>query len=201
MVTLKPQVAFLDINMPGVPVFQSIPSLAEPPLIVFQTAYSEHAATAFDINALDYLLKPVRFERLEKTVLKIRERIGSVAATSGAGEGGSSNAACQLSVSVNGVTRVVPIRDIARISFENGFCYLHTVESEKIISDKFLNHYEEKLQGARFFRASRTDIINLQYLASIRKLLPGMYTIELTNGMQVELSRRRAQALREVIDF
>ncbi len=200
MVTLKPQVAFLDINMPGVPVFQSIPSLAEPPLIVFQTAYSEHAATAFDINALDYLIKPVRFERLEKTVRKIKERLGSVAVPAGADGDGSSNAARQLSVSVNGVTRVVPTRDIVRISFENGFCYLHT-ESEKIISDKFLNHYEEKLQGKRFFRASRTDIINLQYLASIRKLLPGMYTIELSNGMQVELSRRRAQALREIIDF
>ena len=200
IITRKPSVAFLDINMPGISVFQSIPSLQQPPLVVFQTAYSEHAARAFDIDALDYLIKPVRFERLEKTVVKIRERLSapaSVPAESGETSGGPAE---QVTVTVSGKTRVIATDDIIRISFENSFCYLYT-PGEKLMSDKFLNYYEEKLSGGRFFRTSRTDIINLNHVSMIHKLLPGMYTIELKNGMQIELSRRKAQALKAIIDF
>ncbi|MBN1756771.1 MAG: response regulator transcription factor [Chitinispirillaceae bacterium] len=200
IVAHTPTVAFLDINMPGVSVFQSIPSLAEPPLIVFQTAYSEHAAKAFDIDALDYLLKPVRFERLEKTVARIRERLVSSAPAIEKQSSVTVSSVDQISITVGGTVRVISTDEIIRISFENGFCYLYIL-SEKLMSDKFLNYYEEKLQDNCFFRTSRTDIINLHHLAAIRRLVPGIFTIELKNGMQIDLSRRRAQALRAIIDF
>ena len=199
IITRKPQVAFLDINMPGISVFQSIPSLNSPPMIIFQTAYSEHAARAFEIDALDYLLKPVRFERLEKTVARIRERL-TTSSTAGNEETGERAVPQQIAVTVNGKTRVLPVDGIARISFENGFCTIYTL-TEKLMSDKFLNYYEEKLHGARFFRSSRNDLINLNHLSVIHKGLPGEYFIELKNGVQVDLSRRRAQALRLLIDF
>ena len=70
IVSLKPQLIFLDINMPGVNVFDSIKSLKNPPLIIFQTAYSEYAVDAFDINAVDYLLKPYSLERVESGIEK-----------------------------------------------------------------------------------------------------------------------------------
>jgi two-component system response regulator LytT len=193
-------VAFLDINMPGISVFQSLPSLSHPPLVIFQTAYSQHAAEAFDIDALDYLLKPIRFERLEKTVAKIRKRLAVVPAGQSKNTEAALQPAQQITVTVNGMTKVIPAGDIIRISFENDFCYLYTI-SEKMMSDKFLSYYEEKLRGGRFFRTSRNDIINLDHISVIHKLLPGMYAIELKNGMQVELSRRKAQALKEVMDF
>ena len=66
----KQDVAFLDINMPGISVFNTLPSLSHPPIIIFQTAYSEYAADAFNINALDYIMKPFSRERFEKTVGK-----------------------------------------------------------------------------------------------------------------------------------
>jgi DNA-binding LytR/AlgR family response regulator len=200
IITRKPRVAFLDINMPGISVFRSIPSLQNPPIIIFQTAHSEHAAEAFDINALDYLLKPIRFERLEKTVAKIGERL--VAPVSGRmkSAGTAPPPAGQVTVTVNGKTRVIATKEIIRISFENGFCYIYTAK-EKLASDKFLNYFEEKLSGGRFFRTSRNDLINLDDISMIHKLLPGMYTIELKSGMQVELSRRKAQELRTIIDF
>ena len=186
--------------MPGVSVFQSIPSLAGPPMIVFQTAYSEHAAKAFDIDALDYLLKPVRFERLEQTVARIRERLVSSVPVIEKQSAAAVSSVDQISITVGGTVRVISTDEIIRISFENGFCYLYTL-SEKLMSDKFLNYYEEKLQDNRFFRTSRTDIINLHHLTAIRRLVPGIFTIELKNGVQIDLSRRRAQALREIIDF
>lgn len=200
IITGEPQAAFLDINMPGISVFQSIPSLQRPPLVVFQTAYSEHAVRAFDIDALDYLIKPVRFERLEKTVAKIRERLAAPASVPGESGETSCRPAERVTVTVTGKTRIIATDDIVRISFENGFCYIYTPE-EKLISDKFLNYYEEKLSGGRFFRTSRTDIINLNRISMIHKPLPGMYTVELKNGMRIELSRRKAQALKTIIDF
>ena len=201
IITNKPQVAFLDINMPGVSVFQSIPSLQNPPLIIFQTAYSEHAADAYNINALDYLLKPVRFERLEKAVAKIREKL-ALSATSEHQKSSEASVkpADHVTITISGKTKVIAAQDIIRISIENGFCYLYTVK-DKLISDKYLSFYEEKLTGSCFFRASRTDIIHLNHIAMIHRVDQGMYTIELKNGMQVDLSRRKAQELKKIVDF
>ncbi|MBD3243984.1 MAG: response regulator [Chitinivibrionales bacterium] len=196
----KPQVAFLDINMPGISVFTSISSLQNPPLVVFQTAYSEHAADAFDIDALDYLLKPVRYERLERTVARIREKLAVDGPMTAAGSAAAEQPVQRVTIKSSGKTRVIAASDIVRISFTDGFCYLYTL-TEKLISDKYLNHYEEKLRGGRFFRASRTDLINLDHIAAIRRIVQGMYCIELKNGMQVDLSRRKAQLLRKLIDF
>jgi two-component system LytT family response regulator len=197
IITHKPEVAFLDINMPGMSVFQSIPSLQNPPTIIFQTAYSEHAANAYDINALDYLLKPIRFERLEKTVAKILEKRALAAPEK---PKSAEKPVEHVTVTISGKTKVIAADDIIRISFEDGFCFLYT-NSEKVISDKYLNYYEEKLNGSHFFRTSRTDIINLNRIATIHKLFQGAYTIELQNGMQVEMSRRKAQDLRTIVDF
>jgi len=183
-------------------VFQSMPSLQNPPLIVFQTAYSEHAAEAFDINALDYLLKPVRFERLQKTVEKIQNALNASQAEAGAPTETLSpvHALDQIAVNDSGNTTFVPVKDILRISFEDGFSYIYTI-SEKLISDKYLNFYEEKLKNGPFFRTSRTDIINLNCITMIHKMFAGAYIIELKNGMRIDLSRRKAQALRKIIDF
>jgi len=188
IITHSPQVAFLDITMPGISVFQTIPSLKQPPLIVFQTAYSEHAADAFDINALDYLLKPVRFERLEKSVEKIKAQFPEEVipepekSTSGT-----------LSVKVNGRIEIITIADIVRISFEQGFCFIYT-ETEKIISDKYLNSYEEILEPQGFFRANRNDLVNIKSITVVHS-----HSLALQNGDSVDLSRRKAQTLKKII--
>jgi two-component system, LytTR family, response regulator len=201
IITHKPAVAFLDINMPGMSVFQSIPSLQNPPIIIFQTAYSEHAANAYDMNALDYLLKPIRFERLEQTVAKIIDKL-ALSATPQYQKPSAPPAkpADHVTVTIGGKTRVIAAKDIIRISFEDGFCYIHTI-GEKMISDKYLNYYEEKLSSGIFFRTSRTDIINLDHIAMIHKEIQGTYTVEMKNGMQIDLSRRQAQELRKIVEF
>ena len=200
IITRKPEVAFLDINMPGMSVFQSIPSLQNPPLIIFQTAYSEYAADAYEINALDYLLKPLRFERLEKAVARILEKRTISKSESLKSSEILPKPAEHVTITINGKTKIIAAKDIVRISIEDGFCYLYTV-NEKMISDKYLNYYEEKLMGSHFFRTSRTDIINLNHIALINKEFQGTYIIEMRNGMQVDLSRRKAQELKKIVDF
>ncbi len=196
----KPDVAFLDINMPGISVFTSLPSLQNPPLIVFQTAYSEYAAEAFSIDALDYLLKPIRPERLQKTVEKIHRLRQRTESQQNNHTETSSGVVPQITVKVADKSIVIAVEDIVRISFSNGFCHLYT-SKKKLMSDRYLNYFEEKLVGGRFYRTSRTDIINLDHVTEIRKAFQGMYSVVLKNGMQVDMSRRRAQSLRRIIDF
>ncbi len=200
IITHNPDVAFLDINMPGISVFQSLPSLNKPPLIIFQTAYSEHAAEAFDIDALDYLLKPVRYERLEKTVKKIQQKLYGKVEKSAASHESSNDSLDRISVKVSGQIKIIEVKDIVRISFERDFCCIYTA-SEKYMSDKYLNYYEEKLEGLGFFRTSRTDIINLEAISMLHSLNQGEYTVELKNGMSVDLSRRKAQILKKIVEF
>lgn len=201
IISLKPDVAFLDINMPGISVFQSVSSLQNPPLIIFQTAHSEHAAKAYDIDAIDYLLKPLRFERLEKTVDKITDKLSSkITQNQKTPDNAAPLHSDHVTVTINGKTKLIASKDIIRISIEDGFCYIYTV-NEKMISDKYLNYYEERLKNTTFFRTSRTDIINLNFVSMIQKEDLRSYIIVLNNGMHIELSRRKAQDLRKVIDF
>lgn len=195
IIGLQPQVAFLDINMPGISVFQSLPSLKNPPLIVFQTAYSEHAAEAFDINALDYLLKPVREERLSQTVAKIKEKLGYDETPTVVPP-----VVDKLSVKVNGQTLFIELPAIIRISFENGFSTIYT-QNGKYLSDKYLNHYEELLEKSGFFRASRSELIKLSAITSIQGHGQGMFRVRLSNDDCVDLSRRKGQALRRIVQF
>ncbi len=199
IITHRVDVAFLDINMPGIPVFQTVSSLQHPPLIVFQTAYSEHAAEAFEIDALDYLLKPVRYERLEKTVEKIKSRLFT-SESPVRQQDHIVKTSDHITITIQGKTRVIQSSEIIRISLDEHFCYVYT-NSEKLISDKYLNYYEERLNSSVFFRTSRNDIINLNYVAFINKELQNVFTIRMKNGMTIELSRRRAQELRKLIDF
>jgi two-component system, LytTR family, response regulator len=200
IITHKPDVAFLDIDMPGMSVFESLPSLQHPPLIVFQTAYSEYAADAYDIDALDYLLKPVRFERLEKTVAKIIEKRVVAPPDLQKPAEQSVKPADYLTITIGGKTKIVAAEAIIRISIEDGFCCLYTTD-DKLLSDKYLNYYEEKLRGGAFFRTSRTDLVNLNHIAVINRMFQGTYVIEMRNGMKIDLSRRKAQQLKSIIDF
>ncbi|MGD9202750.1 MAG: LytTR family DNA-binding domain-containing protein [Chitinispirillia bacterium] len=204
IITHTPQVVFLDINMPGISVFSSIEALQKKPIIIFQTAYSEYAADAFDINALDYLLKPVRRERLEKTVGKIQEKIAvqSMDKKNIIHDLNQSTQKIQdhISVKIKGIIKIIPTDDIVRISFEKAYCFIYTVEN-KFISDKYLNYYEKILKEKSFFRTSRNHIINLKYISVIHAMYGGSYSIELKNSERVDLSRRKANILKKLIDF
>jgi DNA-binding LytR/AlgR family response regulator len=183
---LSPQVAFLDINMPGASVFNTIPTLKEPPHILFQTAYSEYGAKAFDINAVDYLLKPVSRSRFEQAIGKLKPLIKIESPKD------------VIPVKSGESIRIVKIETISRISFDEGFSFIYS-KGEKIYSDRSLNHYEELLAEKGFYRISRSDLINLQFIEKLHPLFKGQYTVELTGGHRIIISRRRIQGLKQLI--
>ncbi len=197
IISRKPDVAFLDINMPGISVMQSVASLKEPPLIVFQTAYSEHAVNAFGLNALDYLLKPLTDERLSQTIDKIKNALNE---KTGRAAGSDPVAMKKISVRDGSKIRIIAPADIYKITFEEGFSFIYTPDG-RFLSEKYLNEFEELLKDSDFFRTSRSDIVNLKYIVSIHPMFHGSYSIELKNKIFVDLSRRRAKELRRIIDF
>jgi two-component system LytT family response regulator len=196
LIEKKPDLAFLDINMPGASVFSTIPSLKNPPLIVFQTAYSQYGVDAFDIDAVDYLLKPVSRDRFEKALNKVMASLGNQTENSSKTE--PETPSDVISVKSGESLRVIRIDTIRRISFEDGFSFIHCSD-EKIYSDKPLSHFTALLENRGFYQISRSDIICLKRLARLHPFFNGQYVAELTNGEKINVSRRRVQGLKELI--
>jgi len=198
IITKEPQVAFLDINMPGASVFATIPSLKNPPLIVFQTAYSEFGAQAFDINAVDYLLKPVSRERFNQALEKLTSKLNMNVAVKTEKNTGRELVKDVISIKTGESLRVLKIEKISRLSFEDGFSFVH-YGKEKLYTDKSLNAYEEMLKERGFYRISRNDMINLLYISKLHPMFNGQYIVEMTSGDKINISRRRIQGLKELI--
>jgi two-component system, LytTR family, response regulator len=185
--------AFLDINMPGAPVFQTISSLPDPPLVVFQTAYSEYAIDAFGINAIDYLLKPVSRERLDACIEKVNHALLMKKNKAG-------SPLKQLSVKYGSIMKVIKIPDIFIITAEEGFSFISTHEG-RFLSDKSLKYFEQILSYSRFYRVSRTALVNLDYVKMLHPMFKGSYRLELNNGTKIDVSRRRMKGLKELLTF
>jgi len=201
MVATAPEVAFLDINMPGISVFKSATSLQNPPLIVFQTAHSKYAADAFNIDAVDYLMKPVSRERFAKAVEKILARLsGKTAAVEGPVPRAEREQAEKVTVKFRETIKIIPVADIRKICFEEGLSFIYTADG-RFLSDHTLNYYEEKFQGQGFFRSNRANLVNLAFVTTIHKEFKGAYIIELQDGSRVDLSRRKALILKKTLDF
>jgi len=198
IISKKPDIAFLDINMPGVSVFNTISSLKNPPVIIFQTAYSEYAVDAFGISALDYLMKPVSYERLDKTIEKIKKHF--YAADILIEEEKKHDKIKSLTAKTAGLIKIIPVEEIYFITSDDGLTFLQT-EKEKLLLDKYLNYYENILSDHNFFRANRKDLINLNLIHSIHPMFNGNYIIEMKNNEKIALSRRRTKDLKNIIDF
>lgn len=188
----KPQVAFLDINMPGSSVFDTIPSLDNPPIIIFQTAYSEYGAKAFDVNAMDYLVKPISRERFDNTINRIRTSLNIKA------EDIKEKSVDVISVKSGEAIRVINIKKIEKIIFEDGFSFIY-IGNDRVFSDKSLNHYDSLLEDKGFYRVSRNEIINISFVIKLHSMFKGQYLVELKSGDKITVSRRRLSGLKGIL--
>jgi two-component system LytT family response regulator len=198
----KPDLVFLDINMPGMNGFEMLKHLEDLPRVIFVTAYDEFALKAFEVNALDYILKPVDPDRLREAILKLSSEDDFVSAQS---------------AGVARKDRLLSAKD--RVFIKDGekcwFVELSKVrmlESDgnyvKVYFDNFrplilrsLNSFEERLDPEFFFRANRKFIINLQWVSSIENWFNGGLQVELREGEKVEISRRQAIRFKELMSL
>jgi two-component system LytT family response regulator len=198
---LKPDVIFLDIQMPGKNGFELLEEISGVPEIIFVTAYDEYAIRAFEINALDYLLKPVQASRLAETVKKIfnKEHLDKV-------EGKEQeqthvlNDDDQVFVKDGEKCWFVKLTDIRLFESEGNYVRVYFDKNRPLIL-RSLNNLDGRLNNRTFFRASRKHIINLKWVESIENWFNGGLMVKLKNGEQVEISRRQAAKLKDIMSL
>ncbi|MCW3086593.1 MAG: DNA-binding response regulator [Bacteroidetes bacterium] len=196
---LKPDVIFLDIQMPGKNGFELLEEISGLPEVVFVTAYDEYAIRAFEINALDYLLKPVQSNRLAETVKKILNK--DVTSSAEAKEQTQPlNDNDQVFVKDGEKCWFVKLSEIRLFESEGNYVRVHFEKNRPLIL-RSLNNLDERLNNRTFFRASRKHIINLKWVESIENWFNGGLMVKLRGGEQVEISRRQAAKLKDMMSL
>ncbi|WP_222535727.1 LytR/AlgR family response regulator transcription factor [Pedobacter polysacchareus] len=180
---LKPDLIFLDIQMPGRSGFELLEDLDCLPIVIFVTAYDEYALKAFEVAALDYLMKPVREERFAKAMNQLLERIAVKE---------------EASVFVKNKDRhhLIKWSTVYLIESLDNYARLYFGE-EQVLLKTSLNQLEEKLDKHTFFRANRSQLINLNHIKTIIRQANGML-VTMSTGEAVRISERQAVKFRNL---
>ncbi len=202
----RPDLVLLDVAMPEVDGFDVVRHLEKPrPLIVFQTAYDEYALEAFDDEALDYVVKPVTLDRLERAVERARERLAEADRREPTPQALRRVASRlpvpskpRLLVRSGRGHRLLPLAEIRRFSARDGLVYAHSGEGRHL-TDYTLAELEERTAGY-FVRASRSALVHLEHVDAIVSNGDGSATLTLSDGTTVRVSRRRSAEMRRALE-
>lgn len=196
---LNPDLLFLDIQMPGKTGFQLLEELDAVPFVVFTTAYDEFALKAFEVNALDYLLKPIQADRLSETVSKIleKEKNKSTAVRNADKKLGLND---QVFVKDGDRCWFVSLTNVRMFESDGNYIKVYFDNNRPMIH-KSLNALDEKLDERAFFRASRKHIINLSWVEGIEQWFNGGLMVKLKGGDKVEVSRRQAAKFKDMMSL
>lgn len=200
----NPDLIFLDIQMPGKTGFEMLQELDHAPTVIFTTAYDDYALKAFEVNALDYLLKPIEPRRLADAVEKVKKQ------HAGNGEG-SGVPSYSEPMHLLGEQDQVFVKDgdrcwFVRLSevrlFESVGNYAKVFfGNNKPLILKSLNALEERLDPKSFFRANRKHIVNLQAIEKVESYFNGGLLLELKGGEKIEVSRRQTVKFKEMMSL
>lgn len=187
---LTPALLFLDIQMPGGSGFDLLSRLEHLPQVIFTTAHDEHAVRAFEVNALDYLLKPIDPARLAASLSRIRKE------TTAAAPAPRVNAPLQqLFVRDGAQCWFVPLREVGLLTSEGNYVRLSWGTRRPLLG-RALSTIEQRLDPQRFFRANRRQVINLDFIENVELGVNGRLHVQLRDGPEVEISRRQARLFR-----
>ncbi|MBN8693029.1 MAG: response regulator [Bacteroidetes bacterium] len=193
---ISPDVIFLDIQMPGKTGLELLEEISALPEVVFVTAYDEYAIRAFEINALDYLLKPVQPQRLAETVKKLlNKEVGEKKENNTPLEDND-----QVFVKDGEKCWFVSLNNIRLFESEGNYVRVYFDNFRPLIL-RSLNSLETRLPEKSFFRASRKHIINLKWVDSIETWFNGGLMVKLKGGQEVEISRRQAVKLKDIMSL
>lgn len=191
---LKPDLLFLDINMPGRDGFQLLESLDHAPHVIFVTAYDEHALHAFQVNALDYLMKPIDPERLDAALNKLPRGDGDIP------QRDMLKADDQIFLKDGEKCWFVTLKDVRLFESEGNYVRVRFNDQKPLVL-RSLNKLEEKLDPHVFFRANRKHIVNLKWVDNIQPWFSGGLMVKLKTGEEVEVSRRQAARFKELMSL
>jgi len=197
--TLKPDLIFLDIQMPGKNGFELLEDLTYLPQVIFTTAYDEYALKAFEVNAFDYLLKPIEKDRLKESIEKLKERIREdreLEENPSSSNTGKLGLEDQVFVKDGEKCWFVKLSKVSAFESEGNYVRVY-FDSFKPLILKSLNNLEQRLDEKKFFRANRKFIINLNWIEKMENWFNGGLRVTLSDGKQIEISRRQAAKLKD----
>ena len=184
---LTPELLFLDIQMPGGSGFDLLTRLEHLPQVIFTTAHDEHAVRAFEVNALDYLLKPIDPARLATALSRVRKEGNAATRTSR-----PDAPLQQLFLRDGAQCWFVPLNEVRLLSSEGNYVRLSWGARRPLLG-RALSTIEQRLDPLRFFRANRRQVINLEFIENVEMGVNGRLHVQLRGGPEVEISRRQAR--------
>ena len=187
----NPDLLFLDIQMPEKTGFDLLQELDKSPKVVFVTAFDEYAVKAFEVNALDYLMKPVDPERLKETMAKVLSEDTEDEESYDVPDRGILSSNDQIFIKDGEKCWFIHLKDVRMFESEGNYVRIY-FETFKPLVLKSLNGLEERLDQRLFFRANRKYIINLKWVSHIENWFNGGLQVVLKDGEKVEISRRQA---------
>ncbi len=204
---LKPDLVFLVVQMPGLTGLEVAAEIDREtmPAIIFVTAYDQHALRAFELTALDYLVKPFDDDRFEQAFRRARkmielEEVGRMTSrllTLLQGESKSGPEYLErIAVEMRGQVRVVPVETIDYITSSGPYAELHVGERTHVLRERMQN-LEDRLDPGRFFRIHRSAIVRLDRIESLKKASGGEYAVKLRDGTELSVSRNRREELEQ----
>lgn len=196
--TLRPDAALMDIQMPGMSGLDVAAQLdaERAPLIVFVTAFDEHAVRAFELNAVDYLLKPYDKERLNQMIARVRERLDlqfdrrAAVATARA----QTSAAERLLVPTGELLQLIDASTIESLEADDNYVHVHA-GSKRYVLRRTLQDLLAQLGAQRFVRIHKSAAVNIAAIQSFAPLFKGDYQVKLASGRELRMSRRYKDAL------
>ena len=199
--TLKPELVFLDVQMPGLLGTDVLRHVDHRPFVIFTTAYSQHAVTAFELGAVDYLLKPFGAARLAAAMERVRGAIGepssgdAIERLSGALGGGPIT---RLFIRVGNATVLLPVDGVTRLEADGDYVAAHAGGTQHLLHLS-LSRLVTRLDPKRFVQVHRAHVVNLDHVRAFKRDTRGNVEAELNDGSRVPVSRARAQELRSLV--
>lgn len=200
---LKPDLIFLDVQMPGMDGFEVLEAIEHKPFVIFSTAYDQYAIQAFEENAVDYLLKPLDKERFAKAIERIQKRmeasnsnVDKLVDILNSRDGGEYST--HLFVQKSDKYLNIPITDILHLEASGDYTIISTAD-DQFLSSSGIGKLEGKLDPSIFIRVHRSTIINLSHLKEIEKHFNGGLVVKMNNGKSFSVSRTYAKEIRKKV--
>ena len=201
MLQHRPDLIFLDVQMPKINGFEMLELIEEPPAAIFVTAFDEFAIKAFELHAIDYLLKPFSKERFERAVTKFINNPPSPASSHGPLLSGSLLSQQQkqrIVVKNGGKIKIIPVEDIHYLEAADDYVRIYTAEGN-FLKNRTMAYFEEILDGQQYIRTHRSFIINVHHITRIEPYEKENYLAILKNNKQIPVSRSGYSKLKEVL--